>query len=149
MTSGQWTPEHHGVVSMAPYVPTPAAGVAAAMRLAALGPDDIFADLGCGDGRLVVEAARTCRLSIGIELDEGLIAQAQPTLRLEGGQEENFRIIRGDAAEVDLRALGVTHAFVFMSPEGNERLDPRLREMGEGVTLFPPSLRPYIPPARF
>ena len=117
----QWTPGRHGVVSLAPFVPTPDAGVGAVMRLAALQPDDVFADLGCGDGRLVAAAARNCKLAIGIELDSSLVAQAKQVLVRGRLPEDNARIIQGDAAAIDLAALGVSHAFVFMSPEGNER----------------------------
>lgn len=54
----RWTPERQGVVSMAPFVPTPSLGVSAALRLLAMSPEreDVFIDLGCGDGRLVAAA---------------------------------------------------------------------------------------------
>lgn len=63
----RWTPERQGVVSMAPFVPTPSLGVSAALRLLAMSAQrgDVFVDLGCGDGRLVAAAyelasARAC-----------------------------------------------------------------------------------------
>ena len=54
----RWTPERQGVVSMAPFVPTPSLGVSAALRLLAMSAQrgDVFVDLGCGDGRLVAAA---------------------------------------------------------------------------------------------
>ena len=54
----RWTPERQGVVSMAPFVPTPSLGVSAALRLLAMSAErgDVFIDLGCGDGRLVAAA---------------------------------------------------------------------------------------------
>ena len=57
-TVERWTPERQGVVSMAPFVPTPSLGVAAALRLLAMSAQrgDVFVDLGCGDGRLVAAA---------------------------------------------------------------------------------------------
>jgi hypothetical protein len=54
----RWTPARQGVVSMAPFVPTPSLGVSAALRLLAMSAQrgDVFVDLGCGDGRLVAAA---------------------------------------------------------------------------------------------
>ena len=54
----RWTPERQGVVSMAPFVPTPSLGVSAALRLLGMSAErgDVFIDLGCGDGRLVAAA---------------------------------------------------------------------------------------------
>ncbi len=54
----RWTPGRQGVVSMAPFVPTPSLGVSAALRLLAMSAQrgDVFVDLGCGDGRLVAAA---------------------------------------------------------------------------------------------
>ena len=55
------------------FVPTPDEVVEAMLRLAAVGPDDVVYDLGCGDGRIVIAAARLEARGVGVDLnaDEG------------------------------------------------------------------------------
>ena len=60
----------------------------------------------------------------------------------------NASIIQGDAAALDLRALAVTHAYAFLSPEGNNLLLPVLqRDLGIGARVvtcsFPLLVRQY------
>ena len=96
ITEERWTPERQGVVSMAPYVPTPSLGVSAALRLLAMQSDHVFIDLGCGDGRLVAAAARECHTAIGIELDSVQAEAAR--LTLADAELTNASIIQGDVA---------------------------------------------------
>jgi len=167
--SERWTPERQGVVSMAPFVPTPALGVDAALRLLQMDPEsDVvrttvplppvraaaagaarrtaaaalcgtaallqltrrraaqFLDLGCGDGRLVAAASPHCRTALGGELDADLATTAAATL----APLPNARVIEGDllgSDGLDLRALGITHAYSFLSPRGQELLLPLLQ----------------------
>jgi hypothetical protein len=53
----------------APFVPTDNARVATMLRLAGVGPDDTVADLGCGDGRIVIAAAKTGARAEGWEVN--------------------------------------------------------------------------------
>jgi predicted RNA methylase len=72
----------------------------------------------------VHDRAGECRTAIGIELDPVQVEAASSTV--EG--LSNTSIIQGDMATLDLRALGVTHAFAFLSPAGNEMLLPVLQQ---------------------
>ena len=59
------------------YLPTPHAIVAAMLRLAAVSDSDIVYDLGSGDGRIPIAAARAGARGIGIELDGRMIERAR------------------------------------------------------------------------
>src|SRR4051812_38719987 len=65
----QRTPDIH-------YVPTPANVVDAMMTIAGVGAKDVVYDLGSGDGRIVIAAAKRGARGVGIELDPGLVAEA-------------------------------------------------------------------------
>ncbi len=66
-----------GVADLAPYVPTPAVVVDKMLALARVGPGDILFDLGCGDGRIVITAARKFGTrGVGIDLDPQRIAES-------------------------------------------------------------------------
>jgi protein-L-isoaspartate O-methyltransferase len=63
--------------SLAPYLPTPDDVVARMLRLAKVGPEDVVYDLGSGDGRIVIAAARDFGArGVGIEIDPDLVAKA-------------------------------------------------------------------------
>jgi protein-L-isoaspartate O-methyltransferase len=63
--------------TLAPYVPTPDDVVARMLRLAKVGPTDVVYDLGSGDGRIVIAAARDFGArGVGIEIDPALVAKA-------------------------------------------------------------------------
>jgi len=71
---------------IAPFVPTPLHCSTAALRLADVGRGDVFMDLGSGDGRVVISAAKDhgCDAAIGIEIDADLVAQARNSARGAG-----------------------------------------------------------------
>ena len=63
-------PRRHPVQSLAPYVPTPEDVVARMLRLAGTTKEDIVYDLGCGDGRIPIAAAKTFGArGVGIDID--------------------------------------------------------------------------------
>src|SRR5690242_19777876 len=65
-----------------PYVPTPQVVVDEMLVVAEVGPKDIVYDLGSGDGRIVISAARKFgATAVGIELDEHLIYQSEESAR--------------------------------------------------------------------
>src|SRR3989304_1195972 len=71
-------PGDGGVSLDVPYVPTPQELVDRMLQLATVGPNDILYDLGSGDGRIVVTAARdyNVKKGVGVDLDPGRIAAA-------------------------------------------------------------------------
>lgn len=115
----------------APYVPTPMSVVAEMLELADVSATDTVYDLGSGDGRLPITAARLYgSRGLGVELDSALVARSRRHARA-AGVDSLVRFVRGDLFETDIRPATVLTLYLF--PEMNERLRPRiLREMEPG-----------------
>lgn len=118
----------------APYVPTPMSVVGEMLELADVTPADTVYDLGSGDGRLPITAARLYgSRGVGVELDSGLVARSRRLAR-SAGVDSLVRFVRGDLFEADIRPATVLTLYLF--PEMNERLRPRiLREMEPGTRV--------------
>ena len=77
-----------------------------------LAEDDILYDLGCGDGRVVIEACKLSECSgIGIEHSTELVALARQNVRTEGLQKK-IRIYNGDLLKHDLGNASVVYLFL-------------------------------------
>jgi len=118
-------PGSHGredAADLAPFVPTPPEVVERMLEIAAVGPDDVVYDLGCGDGRLVVAAAKTrgCR-AIGIELDAALLEKCKAAAHREG-VTRLVRFLRMDATKAILTEATVLT--LYLLPESLETLSP-------------------------
>lgn len=108
---------------VAPFVVTPERDVERMMRLANVGPGDYLIDLGSGDGRIVIAAAKRGAMGQGVELDPNLIRESW--LRAEGaGVRDRVGFVHQDLFEADL-----THATVvtmYLMPDVVMRLRPLL-----------------------
>jgi len=107
-----------------PDVRTPYPTVRAMLELAGVTGGDIVYDLGSGDGRIVIDAAREFGArGVGVEIDPALVAQSRATARrLHLGDRVRF-------LEQDLFATDLAEATVvtlYLSPEMNRRLRPKL-----------------------
>lgn len=114
-----------------PYVSTPYGVVHEMIRMADVRADDVVYDLGCGDGRLVIEAARLtgCR-GVGVDIDGELIALCRSRAKA-AGVDERTRFVTQDFFETDVREATVM--LIYLLPEINLRLRPKfLREMKPG-----------------
>ena len=107
-----------------PYVPSTQANVDEMLRLAAVKPDDVVYDLGSGDGRIVIAAARDWGArGVGIELDPKLVAQSRELARREGVADRvAFR--EGDVLKADVKDATVVTMYL-LTPLVN-RLRPKL-----------------------
>jgi len=116
------------------YEPTPMEVVQTMLELAALRPDDVVADLGCGDGRLVIEALRRgAARGLCVDIDPELIARARENARA-AGVAERIRFINQDLFGVDYR--GTTVVMLFLSAQLNRHLRPKLeRELSPGARV--------------
>ena len=116
------------------YLPTPHAVVESMLRLAGVSASDVVYDLGSGDGRIPIAAARTYGArGVGIELDGRMLELARSNARAAGidGLVE-FR--QQDLFRADLR--GATVVTLFLFPEMNQRLLPKLRaELRPGTRI--------------
>lgn len=106
------------------YLPTPHPVVEAMLRLAKVSRADVVYDLGSGDGRIPIAAARTYGArGVGIELDGRMIRRARCNA-LEAGMERLVELRQEDLFATDLRDATVVTLFLF--PELNRRLKAKL-----------------------
>jgi SAM-dependent methyltransferase len=107
-----------------PDVRTPLVVVNEMLRLAEVTADDVVYDLGSGDGRILIAAARDRGArGVGLEIDPVLVAQSTERARRLGLAERlTFRL--QDLFEADLRPATVVT--LYLSPDLNRRLRPKL-----------------------
>jgi len=122
----QRTPDIH-------FVPTPMPVVDGMLRLAGVGPKDVVYDLGSGDGRIVIAAAKRGARGVGIELDPSLVAESTRAAKT-AGVASRVQFIEGDIFRTDVSAASVVT--LYLLSEINERLRPKLlRELKPGARI--------------
>ena len=129
------------------YVPTSDAVVRAMLDVAHVTSADVVYDLGSGDGRIVIEAARTYGArAVGIELDPELNKKATKNAQ-KAGVADKVKFVRADFFKTDLSEATVVT--LFLSPNINARLQPKLRrELRPGARIvshrfpMPPDWKP-------
>jgi tRNA G37 N-methylase Trm5 len=110
--------------SLAPFVPTPQDVVERMLTLAQVGPKDVVYDLGSGDGRLVVTAAKKYGArGVGIDIDPARIAEGRTNAK-QAGVEQLVEFRQQDALEADLSQATVVTLYLLSS--SNVKLRPRL-----------------------
>lgn len=117
-----------------PFVVTPPEVVDQMLRLAGVGPADVVYDLGSGDGRLVIAAARDFRArGVGVEIDPRLVAQSREYAR-RAGVADRVTFIEQDLFQADLSPATVVT--LYLTREVNLRLRPKLeRELAAGTRI--------------
>lgn len=108
----------------APYWSTPPALVEPMLDLAGVGPGDRLIDLGCGDGRIVLAAARRGARALGVDLDPERIEEARTAAR-GAGLDELARFRRQDLFATSL--AGATVVTLYLLQHVNRLLETRLR----------------------
>lgn len=117
-----------------PYEPSSDRAIQAMLELAQPRRDDVVYDLGCGDGRVVIEAVRQSGArGVGVDLDPKLVRQAEANAARAGVSERvGFRA--QDLFETNVR--DGTVVLLFLWPEINRRLLPKLlRELPPGARI--------------
>jgi len=119
---------------IAPYVPTPPQVIRQMLILAELKPGEVFFDLGAGDGRAVIMAAKDFGArAVGVELREDLVKRALSTV-YEHGLQNRVTIVSGDMFNVDLTSADVV--FLYLTTSANEKIKPKLEvELKAGVRV--------------
>ncbi|WFO74626.1 class I SAM-dependent methyltransferase [Desulfurococcaceae archaeon MEX13E-LK6-19] len=118
-----------------PYLPTNPDLFDLIFSVAKLSEKDVFYDLGCGDGRIVIEAAKRANVkkAVGIEIDENLVKVAREYAR-KAGVEDRVEIIHGDFFTVPIR--DATVVYMYLTKRANELLKPKLiRELKIGTRI--------------
>ena len=107
-----------------PYVPTTEEAVRAMLKLADVKKADIVYDLGCGDGRIVIAAAKTYGArGVGIDIDPDRIREAKENAK-KAGVENLVRFEENDLFQADFRQASVVT--LFLLPSINLKLRPKL-----------------------
>src|SRR5204863_4380425 len=116
------------------YVPTPQPVVDAMLELARVKRTDVVYDLGSGDGRIVITAAKKYGASgVGIEIDPALVKQARANAAA-AGVSSRVRFVTRDLFTADLSKASVVTLYLLQSI--NERLRPKLvRELKPGTRI--------------
>ena len=117
------------------FVPTPVETVDEMLRQAALAPGDVLYDLGCGDGRIPIAAAKQYGVrAVGIDIDPELIERATADARRAGVADRvSFR--RDDLFRTEIREADVVT--LYLSNSLNVRLLPKLlRELRPGARII-------------
>lgn len=117
-----------------PYVPTPWNVVEAMLGLAKVGPDDYVVDLGSGDGRIVIAAAKKHGArGFGVDIDGALVSEAQREARRQGVSDKVSFATRNLFITDISKATVIT---MYLFPQVNMRLRPRfLKELRPGTRI--------------
>jgi SAM-dependent methyltransferase len=116
------------------WIPTPEGMVESMLKLAGTTPADVVADLGSGDGRIPILAAKTFgSRGLGIELNGDLVRFSQREAEKEG-VADRVRFVQGDIFETDFSSATVIT--LFMPPVVLKRLRPQLLKMKPGTRVL-------------
>ena len=112
------------------YVPTPQNIVNLMLELAEVKQTDLLYDLGCGDGRIVVTAAKKfgCK-AVGVDIDPDRVRESRANVKA-AGVEHLVTIRQADIFKLDLSQADVV--MLYLRPHLNVRLIPQLDEMKQG-----------------
>jgi SAM-dependent methyltransferase len=116
------------------YVPTPQAVVEAMLDGAGVTAADVVYDLGSGDGRIVITAAKKYGArGVGIDVDPAMVAKAQENAAA-AGVADRVRFLNANIFESDISEASVVTLYLLQSL--NERLRPKLvRELRPGARV--------------
>lgn len=119
---------------IAPFVPSPVIVVQRMLRLAELKPGEVLFDLGAGDGRTVIMAAKTFGArAVGVELREDLAKKAMSTI-FDNELADRVTIVNGDMFTVNLTSADVV--FLYLTTSANEKIRPKMeQELKKGVRV--------------
>jgi SAM-dependent methyltransferase len=102
------------------------------LRMAEVGPGDEVIDLGSGDGRIVIEAAKRGAHGLGVDLDPSLVKRATENAR-RAGVSRRARFEVRDIFETDLSGASVVT--MYLLPDFNAKLLPRLLALKPGTRI--------------
>ncbi len=111
---------------IAPFVPSPVSVVQRMLRLAELKPGEVLFDLGAGDGRTVIMAAKSFGArGVGVELREDLAKKAMSTI-FDNGLADRVTIVNSDMFGVNLTSADVV--FLYLTTSANDKIRPKMEQ---------------------
>jgi SAM-dependent methyltransferase len=115
------------------FLPTPDNVVDAMLELAHVNAADVVFDLGSGDGRIPIAAAKKYGArGVGIEIDEQLVRLSQDNA-IKAGVSDRVTFIRGDLFQADISQASVVT--LFLLPSMNIQLIPKFRQLRPGARI--------------
>lgn len=112
------------LVPEVPFIPTPDAVVNGMLKLAGVKSTDLVYDLGCGDGRIVIAAARNYGAhGVGIDINPERVEESRANAR-KAGVESLVRFEENDLFKADIH--NATVVTIYLAPDVNLRLRPKL-----------------------
>ena len=131
------------------YLPTDDETIDGMLKLARVTKNDVVYDLGCGDGRIVIAAVKQFGArGVGIDIDPARITEANENAR-KAGVQSRVRFMQGDIFDPAVPIKDATVVMLFLLPELNVRLRPRLQtELRSGTRVVSNSfdMGPEWPP---
>ena len=140
-----FAPTHSGAQALSPapeigqaskdsvWVPTPERMIRRLLQMADTTRDDVVIDLGAGDGRIPIYAAKHFgALGIAVELEENLVRVSRQAAAREG-VGSRVKVIQQDLFDADLSTATVVA--LYISPGAMQRLKPRLLNLRPGVRI--------------
>ena len=119
---------------IAPFVPSPQTVVEFMLKMAELRAGEVLFDMGSGDGRTVIMAAKTFGArGVGIELREDLAKKAMGNIH-ECGLDARVTIMNDDMFNVNLTSADVV--YLYLTTSANEKIKPNLeRDLKKGARV--------------
>lgn len=114
------------------WVPSPTATVERMMDVAKVTPNDFVIDLGSGDGRNVIAAAKRGARALGVEFNPDMVALSQ-RLAKEAGVADKAQFVQGDMYEADISKATVMA--LFLLPVNLNKLAPKFLDLAPGSRI--------------
>ncbi len=110
--------------SLAPTVGSPEQAVDRMLQMANLKPGEVLYDLGCGDGRILIAAAKRYKVkAVGVEISDHMAKRAAEKVKKEGLQDR-ITVVHGDFMRTDLSRADVVT--LYLATNANQSLRPAL-----------------------
>lgn len=117
------------------WVPTPDPVVDGMLKLARVGKGDVVYDLGCGDGKIVIAAARLGARGVGIDIDPQRVQDANLNVR-KAGLQKQVEIRLGDIFDPAVNFSDATVVTLYLLSSINQKLKPRLlKDLAPGTRV--------------
>ena len=114
------------------WVPTPQPLVEKMLDMAKVTPQDLVIDLGSGDGRTVIAAAKRGARGLGVEFNPDMVKLSQDAAK-KAGVADRATIVQGDLFEADLSKAQVIT--MFLLPSINMKLRPKILDLKPGTRI--------------
>jgi SAM-dependent methyltransferase len=115
------------------WVPTPEPLVERMLAMAQVGPGDVVFDLGSGDGRMVIAAAKRGARAVGVEYNPDMVALSRRNAEREHLPADKARFVQADIFQTDFSTATVV--MLYLLPDLNLRLRPKLLQMRPGTRV--------------